>query len=201
MEQTEKNTKTIDFIPMRIKIGEMLKTQEEVNKVIGEKLPRLPNGGDYILAFNIEFFEFINEVGVWKWWKHSHVPNKERVLDELADCFAFFLSLINLSALSEEEEKDQELFKYSTSKRLQDIFESLTALEHENEEMSTEMILQNLITYVGTDNETEGVDTMTRMAIAIYIATLVFPEITWEDIVSAYNKKSETNINRQKENY
>ena len=201
MEQTEKNTKTIDFIPMRIKIGEMLKTQEEVNKVLGEKLPRLPNGGDYILAFNIEFFEFINEVGVWKWWKHSHVPNKERILDELADCFAFFLSLINLSALSEEEEKDQELFKYSTSKRLQDIFESLTALEHENEEMSTEMILQNLITYVGTDNETEGVDTMTRMAIAIYIATLVFPEITWEDIVSAYNKKSETNINRQKENY
>lgn len=201
MEQTEKTTKTIDFIPMRIKIGEMLKTQEEVNKVIGEKLPRLPNGGDYILAFNIEFFEFINEVGVWKWWKHSHVPNKEKVLDELADCFAFFLSLINLSALSEEEEKDQELFKYSTSKRLQDIFESLAALEHENEEMSTEMILQNLITYVGTDNETEGVDTMTRMAIAIYIATLIFPEITWEDIVSAYNKKSETNINRQKENY
>ena len=41
-------------------------------------------------------FEYFNAVGIWKWWKHSHKINREKILDELADCFAFFLSLVDL---------------------------------------------------------------------------------------------------------
>jgi dimeric dUTPase (all-alpha-NTP-PPase superfamily) len=76
------------------KLEELLETQRKVNEVVGLKLKNSPTQEDYALAMHVEVFEFFNEIGTWKWWKHSHLPKKDRVLDELADVIAFFLSYI-----------------------------------------------------------------------------------------------------------
>ena len=55
--------------------------------------------------------------------------------------------------------------------------------------------------YVGTDNEVKGVVTVERFAIAIFIATVLFEGITWDEITQAYKEKSAVNIKRQEENY
>ena len=76
---------------MNIKLMDLIAIQQEVNEKVMEKLDTSIMGDQFILAFNVELFEYFNAVGIWKWWKHNHVLDKEKVLDELADCFAFFL--------------------------------------------------------------------------------------------------------------
>jgi hypothetical protein len=47
-----------------IKLLELLPIQKEVNKVVIERLGRDIAPEEFILALNIEFFEFFNRVGV-----------------------------------------------------------------------------------------------------------------------------------------
>jgi hypothetical protein len=54
---------------------------------------------------------------------------------------------------------------------------------------------------VGTDNETKGILTVERFAIAIFIAMLLFDGITWGEITAAYREKSAVNIERQVNGY
>lgn len=177
---------------MQIKIRELLKIQEEVNAVIRKKLTEDVSVEEFIVAFNVEFFEFINEVGVWKWWKHSHKINKERVLDELADLYAFYLSIVPMST-------------YKTSvleKEINRVIEALSDLDKETDPEVRLKHTKDLIIMVGTDNEGNNPNPTTiRFAIANVIAKLVIPELTFEQIVKAYEKKSQVNIDRQKENY
>lgn len=46
-----------------------------------------------VLAFKVELAELSNEVAFFKYWKHNHVMNRVRVLDEWADCLHFLLSV------------------------------------------------------------------------------------------------------------
>lgn len=49
---------------------------------------------DYrIFAFKVELGEFANETGWFKYWKQSHKLNKEKVVEELADCIHFLLAI------------------------------------------------------------------------------------------------------------
>lgn len=183
---------------MRANIVDLIKIQREVNEKVKEKLETGISGDQFILAFNIELFEFFNEVGTWKWWKHSHEPKKEKVLDELADCFAFFLSAIDLEsdyAILEGEDN----FIQKTEEEINIILEKLNSFKVEmNDNIEA---INELIVYVGTDNEISGILTIERFAIAVFIATLLYPDIIWDELADAYRKKSKVNIERQEEGY
>lgn len=155
--------------------------QKEVNEIVNARLIEnnmtLPVQMDYLVAMHVEFFEFINAVGIFKFWKHSHKPDKDRVLDELADIMAFFLSIgeITESADAVISETEQELKDYSTLS----IIRSVSAAIQTGEEAATDLIL---------------------MGVAIEIARREVGA-TWEEVAEAYKKKSAENIRRQKEGY
>lgn len=184
---------------MKAQIKELIEIQQKVNAKVKEKATEAITNEQFILAFNIELFEYFNAIGLWKWWKHSHKVDRVKVLDELADCFAFFLSLVdNQNDLVKLEGEEEIIEKVEN-----EINFYLDALEkHAFEtDFTKEEILIDLITYVGTDNEAQGIYTTERFAIAIFIATILFEKITWEEIVEAYKEKSRINIQRQVENY
>lgn len=181
-----------------IKLADLLKIQAEVDAVVGQKAPDV-RMEEMILAFNVEFFEFINEVGIWKWWKHSHVPNRARILDELADCFAFFLKMANAYfALSDP--------KISIEEMEQQISQTIAHYHNFLEEKGSGTLdrVKTLSILFGAENELEdavSTTTLDRISIAIYIAWLLFEDATWDDITDAYKLKSQENIDRQKRNY
>jgi len=184
---------------MKINIEELMNIQREVNAKVREKMDRAIEADEFLLAFNVELFEYFNAVGTWKWWKHSHEIKREKVLDELADCFAFFLSAIDIenevSLLRDEKEVISDI-----EADLNEIFEALTNNFKETD-LDRNLVINDLILYVGTDNEIQGILTIERFAIAIFIATLLFDGITWDEITEAYRVKSNVNIQRQVENY
>lgn len=184
---------------MKINIEELMDIQRAVNAKVREKMTRPVEADEFLLAFNVELFEYFNAVGTWKWWKHSHTINREKVLDELADCFAFFLSAIDLenevSLLRDEKEVISDI-----EADLNEIFLALRQNFSETD-IDRDLVINDLILYIGTDNEIEGILTIERFAIAIFIATLLFDGITWDEITEAYKKKSQVNIDRQVENY
>ena len=61
----------------------LMPIQKGVNKVVNKRLAindmDFPEPIEYLLAMQVEFFEFLNELGTWKWWKHSHTINREKV--------------------------------------------------------------------------------------------------------------------------
>ena len=68
-------------------LRKLLATQKDFADTVTHK----PKYKDYVFAMNIEISEFMNCLP-WKWWKKQQNTNKERVLDELADVLAFWLS-------------------------------------------------------------------------------------------------------------
>lgn len=76
--------------------------QLELDTIISERLKTVDPAFDMysvvnidkkIFAFKVELAELSNEVGFFKYWKHSHVMDKPRVIDEWADCLHFLLSV------------------------------------------------------------------------------------------------------------
>jgi len=184
---------------MEINIRELMDIQRDVNAKVREKMDRVVEADDFLLAFNVELFEYFNVIGTWKWWKHSHEIKREKILDELADCFAFFLSAIDveneMSLLRDEKDIVGDI-----DEQLNEIFNDLNSTMKTTDVDRTD-IINDLILYIGTDNEIEGILTIERFAIAIFIATLLFDGITWNEITEAYKLKSNVNIQRQVENY
>lgn len=183
---------------MRVNLKELIPIQQKVNLKVREKMDRDVNPEEFILAFNIELFEFFNAVGIWKWWKHNHKINQEKVLDELADCFAFFLSIVDQSDREKLVDIDGEDIVLAFEN---DVNSHLKKLAEFNDRDAYETI-KDLIVFVGVGNETQiESGSIQRFAIAIYITTLLFPDLVWEDLVAAYHKKSGINIKRQEINY
>lgn len=189
---------------MEIKIETLLSllaTQKEVNKVVGEKIGKAPTVEQYILAYNVELFEFINAVGIWKWWKHNHKVDRAKILDELADCYAFMLSAVLTQP--EEIKKDDEV-KKPREELLQSIKFFYDQLVQDIPTKREEMIAEakDAILFIGMSSELEQpINSVRTFASANLIAYLVLEDLTFEEVVAAYNKKSEENINRQKNNY
>jgi hypothetical protein len=48
---------------MKINLMGLLSTQSEVNEVVVDRLGRTPNVEEFIIAFNVEVFEYFNAVG------------------------------------------------------------------------------------------------------------------------------------------
>jgi len=169
---------------MEARFQDLLNVQKTVNIEVTNRLKgnnlKEPKVIDYLIAMHVELFELINELGFWKWWKQSHKTNKERILDELADVVAFYLEILLLT--EKAKEKDEW------------INDAISAFSDYDK--------QDILEYLSSSIETEKSKSHGElMAIAIVLVTKTLDDITWEDIEGAYMKKSEVNIQRQKDNY
>lgn len=200
---------------MKINLKDLFDIQENVNLEVSKKLGREISVEEYMLAFTVEFYELVNAIGTWKWWKHSHVPNREKVLDELADCFAFYLSMVIALGRSNEEiyNKLKEEIEMITQEILDNLKNIENQLKEEDVEYSNIDNINNWIKFFGSNGDSvtssspeafgfDIFDTFTKkFALAIYMVSILFENITWNEIVNAYEKKSLENIERQKRNY
>lgn len=135
-----------------------------------------------VTALSEEFHEWYNAIGLFKIWKKNKTPI-EKQLDELADCLAFGLSLLNHDnrvfevdrwdvVLNRNNEQHIELMRNeiehgkSFSKRVHN------TVYEQSVEFSIELILNIAMIYYSFD-----------------------------DLFEAYKKKSLVNIQRQKDGY
>lgn len=162
------------------KLEDLLKTQKEVNDEIAKKLETKPTKEQYALAMHVEVFEFFNEIGTWKWWKKGHILKKEKVLDELADVMAFFLSYFLL--LNPQEQVRVSLWMDDTYNTYADSEYGIMEYVSENITLGEPMPPFLLMTAC--------------LALAIKVLNC-----EWSEIVYAYNQKSKVNIERQQKGY
>lgn len=169
---------------MQTNFKNLYEIQKRVAAKVLEKAKYVPGALDYIVAAHVEVFEFINKIGVWKWWKHSHTLDKAQVLDELADVIAFFVSYINYVS-----DKNPE-YKEVVDSDISAILLALDSFEAEN-------VIRN-ISYGIEMGQQQPIFAL--MAECIYLANK-YVDATWEEIEDAYLKKSQENIRRQENNY
>lgn len=181
---------------MEINLRDLVDIQRKVDVRIKQNWNRDVDAEGLILAFNVELFEYFNAIGIWKWWKNSHKIDRERILDELADLFAFYISLVNL-----KEDLGDEGVVEGVEKELNAFFEKFEGYA-KSSTLSHKDLVIDFITFVAVDSELDYAVTITeRFALAIYLSTLLFDGITWYEITEAYRKKSAVNIQRQDQNY
>ncbi|PCF70789.1 dUTPase [Staphylococcus delphini] len=89
------NTLTVD------QLEELLQIQKEFD----DRIPTL-NLEDSKIAYVVEFFEWFNTLETFKNWKKKPGKPLETQLDELADLFAFGLSIANQVGATAEEMKE-----------------------------------------------------------------------------------------------
>ena len=164
---------------------------------VGKKLENQPSWREYILAYNCELYEALNAIGTWKWWKHSHVIEKDRVLDEVADCFAFILSAF----LSLEPETRLNLMINFASRYVDFRHQFLDDYKD-----NLDQLVRDLIVFLGTASELQGDEHLTSLdsfALLLIITEIALRDenIDWDDFIYYYKRKSKVNIKRQKENY
>ena len=162
------------------KLEELLKTQAEVRDEVMKKLKTAPTKEDHTLAMHVELFELFNEIGTWKWWKHSHLPKKDRILDELADVIAFFLSYMLL--LEPAKQAQVAIWMDDNFEKFMD--QEIDVIRFVSENITTGQQMPPMV--------------LMLTALAATIKTL---NCEWTEIIYAYNQKSKVNIERQRNNY
>ena len=127
-------------------------------------------------AFHSELMELANEVAFFKHWKQGHEIKRERVLEELVDCFAFLfhISIMKNYVPMVMQAKAEEFYVENL-----DLMSLFTAIRKSDLSTSSEVsVVLNLLLVIS--------------------AKLGFSEETLEN---AYISKSDKNIKRQKEGY
>ena len=195
--EEEKQSLSPEVIEVVNNFSSLLSIQDEVNTEIGKKLENQPSWREYILAYNCELYEALNAIGTWKWWKHSHVIEKDRVLDEVADCFAFILSAF----LSLEPETRLNLMINFASRYIDFRHQFLDDYKD-----NLDQLVRDLIVFIGTASELQGDEHLTSLdsfALLLIITEIALRDesVDWDDFIYYYKRKSKVNIKRQKENY
>ena len=195
--EEEKQSLSPEVIEVVNNFSSLLSIQDEVNTEIGKKLENQPSWREYILAYNCELYEALNAIGTWKWWKHSHVIEKDRVLDEVADCFAFILSAF----LSLEPETRLNLMINFASR-----YVDFRHQFFDDYKDNLDQLVRDLIVFIGTASELQGDEHLTSLdsfALLLIITEIALRDesVDWDDFIYYYKRKSKVNIKRQKENY
>jgi dimeric dUTPase (all-alpha-NTP-PPase superfamily) len=123
-------------------LNPLYEVQKNVDMVIANNLRieihKEENVMKRIIAFKVEVGEFGNEIGFFKYWKQSHVMDRVKTIEELADCMAFLLS-IGISRGYQVDEIDpyqwekvpmEHLFNYLFRNKIQNRNEWQTAFEN-----------------------------------------------------------------------
>lgn len=135
-----------------------------------------------VTALSEEFHEWYNAIGFFKIWKKHKTP-VEKQLDELADCLAFALSLLN------DDKKTFELDRCNTvlnRNNEQHIKLMRNEIEH------GELFSKRVHNTVYKQSVGFSIELILNIAMIYY---------SFEDLFEAYKKKSLVNIQRQKEGY
>ena len=133
-------------------------------------------------ALSEEFHEWYNAIGFFKIWKKHKTPI-EKQLDELADCLAFTLSLLN------DDKKHFELDRCITVlNRNNDQHIKLMRNEIEHGELFSKRVHNT----VYKQSVGFSIELILNIAMIYY---------SFDELFEAYKKKSLVNIQRQKEGY
>lgn len=133
-------------------------------------------------ALSEEFLEWYNAIGFFKNWKKHKTP-VEKQLDELADCLAFALALLN------DDKKHFELDR------------CITVLNRNNEQHIK--LMRNEIEY-GELFSKRVHNTVYKQPVGFaieLILNIAMIYYSFDELFEAYKKKSLVNIQRQKEGY
>lgn len=135
-----------------------------------------------ITALSEEFHEWYNAIGFFKIWKKHKTP-VEKQLDELADCLAFALSLLN---------DDKGFFGLDRCKTVLDRNNEQHIKLMRNEIEHGELFSKRVHNTVYKQSVGFSIELILNIAMIYY---------SFEDLFEAYKKKSLVNIQRQKEGY
>ena len=135
-----------------------------------------------ITALSEEFLEWYNAIGFFKIWKKHKTP-VEKQLDELADCLAFALSLLNDDEKHFEIDRCKIVLNRNTDQHIR-----LMRNEIEHGELFSKRVHNT----VYKQSVGFAIELILNIAMIYY---------SFEDLFEAYKKKSLVNIQRQKEGY
>ena len=135
-----------------------------------------------ITALSEEFHEWYNAIGFFKIWKKHKTPI-EKQLDELADCLAFALSLLNDDEKHFEIDRCNIVLNRNTERHI-----GLMRNEIEHGELFSKRVHNTVY------KQTVGF----AIELILNIAMIYY---SFEDLFEAYKKKSLVNIQRQQEGY
>ena len=135
-----------------------------------------------ITALSEEFHEWYNAIGFFKIWKKHKTP-VEKQLDELADCLAFALSLLNDDEKHFEIDRCKIVLNRNTEQHIR-----LMRNEIEHGELFSKRVHNT----VYKQSVGFSIELILNIAMIYY---------SFEDLFEAYKKKSLVNIQRQKEGY
>ncbi|PRR85543.1 dUTP diphosphatase [Clostridium luticellarii] len=137
------------------------------------------------LALLVELGELANEWQGFKHWKKHREINREKLLEEFADCLHFALSIENYY-----ESKDHKL----NGDFSEDSFNSISDFLGKDKTTLTDIIEGFFVTYDVVLNDTRDV--------LVYIVGLgLMLGISKEEMEQAYYKKNAVNYKRQEEGY
>ena len=135
-----------------------------------------------ITALSEEFHEWYNAIGFFKIWKKHKTP-VEKQLDELADCLAFALSLLN---------DDKGFFGLDRCKTVLNRNNDQHIKLMRNEIEHGELFSKRVHNTVYKQSVGFSIELILNIAMIYY---------SFDELIEAYKKKSLVNIQRQKEGY
>lgn len=133
-------------------------------------------------AFVVEVFEFWNTLETFKWWKKNKNKSRELALEELADAFAFAILL--------------DAYYFDN--------ESLNIVKEDD---YGEISRKEVEEYKNMLEQSEGIfkvitnDCVSGRYATLLILMLADIYFTLDELFEAHAKKSQVNIERQKNNY
>ena len=135
-----------------------------------------------ITALSEEFHEWYNAIGFFKIWKKHKTP-VEKQLDELADCLAFALSLLNDNCRVFGEDRWDIVLNRNNEQHIK-----LMRNEIEHGELFSKRVHNT----VYKQSVEFSIELILNIAMIYY---------SFDELFEAYKKKSLVNIQRQKEGY
>ena len=135
-----------------------------------------------VTALSEEFHEWYNAIGFFKIWK-KHKTAVEKQLDELADCLAFALSLLNDDKKHFEIDRCKIVLNRNTEQHIR-----LMRNEIEHGELFSKRVHNT----VYKQSVGFSIELILNIAMIYY---------SFDDLFEAYKKKSLVNIQRQTEGY
>lgn len=135
-----------------------------------------------ITALSEEFHEWYNAIGFFKIWKKHKTPI-EKQLDELADCLAFALSLLN---------DGDRVFRFTRCEFVMNRNNEQHIKLMRNEIEHGELFSKRVHNTVYKQSVEFSIELILNIAMIYY---------SFDDLFEAYKKKSLVNIQRQKEGY
>jgi dimeric dUTPase (all-alpha-NTP-PPase superfamily) len=143
-------------------------------KMTEEVFSSIPMVDKRVFAFKVEFGELANETAWFKYWKKSHKVDRDKVLEELADCIHFLVAI-------------------GIYRKYREFIQRLDWQRHMTEETDE---LYRKVMESPIDSSAKWMRTFARL-----IAIGVKLGFTLEEIELGYLAKNQKNIERQLLNY